>query len=105
MQQGITLSQDASTNFASLSIIVHAVLSCVGEQIKGVGRIDKRKMAATGQLAFDREHVLAEVLTEFLSGIASGPNQILQKHYKAQVTELFTSENFFSLNERTLKKW
>lgn len=94
---------------ASLSIVVGAVMRILDQQIKAVSQqTDPSKLdAAKRQLALledKRNQVISEVFSEFLAGLTL-ENTLLQKQYKKEITEIFANEHFFSLNERTLRKW
>lgn len=75
------------------SVIVNAVMKILDTQLRN---IDKSKTPS----------VQADFMTDFLVTLAQNrENCLLQKLYKAEIIQMFNSDNFFLMSESTLKKW
>ena len=90
-------NEETEKTNASLTVTVAAVMKILDQYIKAIPNVKDVEQQKRAQIQ-------GELLTEFLAGLAT-ETQILQKSYKKEITEMFNSDNFFLLSERTLRKW
>jgi len=89
MVQSILVHNNHEKITSALSIIVGVIMQILNGKSKGE----------------KEDPVIRETVTDFLASLMDKANQLLVKPYKKEITELFFSDNFFSMNRRTLRKW
>lgn len=78
----------------SEKIVVNAVMNIIEMSVNPSGRQSRRP----------NDPVYQELLIELLKSVTNTKHRV-QHHYKVQIEKIFNSSGFFSMSERSLRKW